>query len=82
MIANRFTVRLYRRSSEQAEVDTNLDPGDDAMLRAVLERMVTDVQGDLRLDLSEWSIVVHSLGGGRIRARCRITSSGATSVDR
>jgi len=46
--------------------DANLDPKDGAMLRATLERMVEVERGSLRLDLSEWSLVVHGLGGGMI----------------
>jgi hypothetical protein len=33
------------------------------MLRATLERMVENQRGSLRLDLSEWSLVVRNIGG-------------------
>jgi hypothetical protein len=82
MTAKRYTVRTYWRSSMQAQEDTNLDPRDDAILRQTLEQMVQARQGTLRLDLSEYSIVVHSAGGGRIHARCGIAPNGGTLVRR
>ncbi|MDQ1678052.1 MAG: hypothetical protein QOF58_6656 [Pseudonocardiales bacterium] len=82
MTAKRYTVRMYWRSSMQVQEDTNLDPRDDAILRQTLERMVQARQGTLRLDLSEYSIVVHSAGGGRVHARCGVASNGATQVRR
>jgi hypothetical protein len=82
MTAKRYTVRMYWRSSMQAQEDTSLDPRDDAILRQTLERMVQDRHGTLRLDLSEYSIVVHTAGGGRIHARCEVAPNGATLVHR
>lgn len=80
--AQRYTLRLYWRSSMLREEVTNLDPRDDAMLRATLERLVEAERGTLRLDLSEWSLVVHTVGGGQIRARVNVAPSGATEVKR
>jgi len=80
MAAKRYTLRLYQRSRMIRQEDANLDPKDDAMLRATLERMVEAERRSLRLDLSEWSLVVHSLGGGMIRARLYVTSSGSNDV--
>lgn len=82
MIPKRYTVRLYWRSSKVGEEEANLDPRDDGILRETLEQLVLAKQGTLRLDLSEWSIVVHNIGGGQIRARVRVTPSGATEVRR
>lgn len=82
MAAKRYTLRLYQRSHMVRQEDANLDPKDNAMLRSTLERMVEAERGTLKLDLSEWSLVVHSLGGGMIRARLRITESGATETRR
>lgn len=82
MAANRYTVRMYWRSSMEAQEDTNLDPRDDDMLRETLERMVQTKRGTLKLDLSEFRLVVHSLGGGQIKAECRIDPSGWTLAKR
>jgi hypothetical protein len=62
--------------------DANLDPRDDAMLRATLECMVEEERSSLRLDLSEWSLVVHNLGGGMVQARLGVTGAGASTVKR
>lgn len=80
--ARRYTVRLYLRSSKVGEEEANLDPRDEAILRQTLERMVLARQGTLRLDLSEWSIVVHNVGGGQVQARVKVTPAGATEVRR
>jgi len=82
MAAKRYTLRLYQRSRMVRQEDANLDPKDGAMLRATLERMVEVERGSLRLDLSEWSLVVHGLGGGMIWARVRVAPSGATDLVR
>lgn len=82
MAAKRQTLRLYQRSRMVRQEDANLDPTDETMLRTTLEHMVGAERGSLRLDLSEWSLVVHSLGGGMIRARVRITPAGATEISR
>jgi len=66
----------------QGEEETNLDPRDDAILRQTLERLVLAKQGTLKLDLSEWSLVVHNVGGGQIQARVKVRSAGATEVRR
>jgi hypothetical protein len=42
--------------------------------------MVHAKRATLRLDLSEYSIVVHSLGGGQVKAQCTIAPNGATMV--
>lgn len=82
MNARRYTVRLYWYSTRRAQEDRNLDPRDDRALRRVLEEMVESARGDLRTDLSRWRIDVHTLGGGRIHARCTVTRSGETEVTR
>lgn len=82
MIARRYTVRLYWRRSMKAQQDVNLDPKSDRVLRALLEDLVAQVRGNLRCDLSEWKVVVHALGGGRIHATCTVTSDGFTKVTR
>jgi hypothetical protein len=75
-------LRLYWRSTLEAQEDTNLDPTDEKMLRSTLERMVEEKRGTLKLDLSEWSLAVHSPGGGRIHARLRVTPAGLNQVRR
>lgn len=80
--ASRYTLRLYWRSMIESQEDSNLDPKDDTMLRSTLERMVHAKRGTLKLDLSEWSLTVHSLGGGRVHARLRVSPSGASEVRR
>jgi hypothetical protein len=80
--AQRYTLRLYRRSARVRQEDASLDPRDDAMLRATLERLVEAERGTLQLDLSEWWLRVHTLGGGQIRAEVRVTPFGATEVKR
>jgi hypothetical protein len=82
MNAQRYTLRLFRRSSKVRQEDANLDPRDDAVLRTTLERLVEAERGTLSLDLSEWWLRVHSLGGGQIRAEVRVSPSGATEVKR
>jgi hypothetical protein len=82
MTAQRYTVRMYWRSTMEAQEDTNLDPRDGSILRQTLERMVQKKRGTLKLDLSEYSLVVHSLGGGQVKARCTIAPNGATLVKR
>jgi hypothetical protein len=39
-------------------------------------------RGTLKLDLSEWTMVVPSLGGGMVRATVKVTPSGATETRR
>jgi hypothetical protein len=46
------------------------------------ERMVEEKRGTLKLDLSEWSLAVHSPGGGRVHARLRVTPAGLNDVRR
>lgn len=82
MAAKRYTLRLYQRSRMVRQEDANLDPRDDGILRATLERMVEAERGTLKLDLSEWSLVVHSLGGGMIRARVQVAPVGTTNIRR
>ncbi|WP_431976110.1 hypothetical protein [Micromonospora haikouensis] len=82
MNARRYTVRLYWHGTRRSQEDRNLDPHDNATLRAVLEEMVTTAHGDLRTDLSKWRLDVHTLGGGRIHARCTVTPGGLTEVTR
>lgn len=82
MNARRFTVRLYERTTMRLQKDLNLDPADDKRLREVLEELVTEHRGDINTDLSVWSIVVHTLGGGQIKAKCLVAASGSTEVKR
>lgn len=82
MAAKRYTLRLYQRSRMVRQEDANLDPRDDDMLRATLERMVEAERGTLRLDLSEWSLVVHNHGGGMIQARLAVNDLGVSDVRR
>lgn len=82
MAAKRYTLRLYQRSRMVRQEDANLDPRDDDMLRATLERLVEAERGTLRLDLSDWSLVVHNPGGGMIQARAQVTPTGMTEIRR
>lgn len=82
MIAKRYTVRLYRRAVQESQTDVNLDPADDKRCREVLEDLVKAKAGDLNRDLSEWWIRVHTLGGGQVKATCKVTASGSTEVKR
>lgn len=82
MPAIRVTVRLYKHNYRQSQEDINLDPKSDEALRAQLERMVKAKEKTLDLDLSKYRIMVHSLGGGRVLARCRVSDAGATVVKR
>lgn len=82
MSARRYTVRLFEGAMRRGQEDLNLDPRNRQILRSTLERMVLSKMGTLDLDLSRWSLVVHSLGGGQIQARCRVLASGATEVSR
>ena len=80
MAANRYTVRMHWRSALESQEDVNLDPRDEVILRSTLERMVLARRGTLRLDLSEFSLWVHSVGGGQVKARCTVAANGATVV--
>jgi hypothetical protein len=80
MAAKRYALRLYWRMSLRMQEDTNLDIKDDKFLRETLERMVIATRGTLKLDLSEWSLVVHNPGGGMIQRRVKVLPSGATEV--
>jgi len=82
MVAKRVTVRLYKGRYKEGQEDINLDPAVDKALRAQLERMVEAKAKTLDLDLSKWRIVVHTLGGGRILARCSVSPAGETMVKR
>ncbi len=82
MSAQRYTIRLHWRSRQERQCDTNIDPTDNQALRDRLESMVKAARGTLDLDLSEWSVTVHSLGGGMVRAKCRVSPSGETEVTR
>ena len=81
MAAKRYTLRLYWRKSLQQE-DTNLDIKDERFLRETLERLVAAKRGTLKLDLSEYSMVVHNPGGGMIQRRVKVLPSGATEIKR
>lgn len=82
MTAKRYLVRLYEHRTRRLEREVNLDPKDDAILRSTLEDLVKAKVGHLRVDLSRWSIRVHNLGGGMVRARCWVSKTGATVVKR
>ncbi len=82
MVAKRVTVRLYKGNHRMGQEDINLDPAVDEALRGQLERMVKAKEKTLDLDLSKWRIVVHTLGGGRVLARCKVSDAGATVVKR
>jgi hypothetical protein len=82
MPTKRYTVRLYWQSSRESEEVVRLDPRSTAALRSVLERMVEVHQGAAAGDLSGYSIVVQSRGNGLVYARCRVTTTGVTEVER
>jgi hypothetical protein len=82
LAAKRYTLRLYWRKSLQLQEDTNLDVKDEKFLRETLERMVMAKRGTLKLDLSEYSMVVHNPGGGMIQRRVKVLPSGATEIKR
>jgi hypothetical protein len=77
--ADRYTIKVYRNGRRQGDpVDLNLDPTDDARCREVLEDLVKQRAGTLKLDLSQWSMDVHRLGGGMVRRTVSIDPSGRT----
>lgn len=80
MAAKRYTLRLYWRRSLQLQEDTNIDIKDEKFLRETLERLVVAKRGTLKLDLSEYSMVVHNPGGGMIQRRVLVLPSGATKI--
>lgn len=81
--AELYEIRLYQGGSLLLSEETNLDPRDDRMLRSTLERLVKAKRRTLRLDLSEYSIDVHSFGFGTRRvATCTVTPHGRTKVKR
>jgi hypothetical protein len=80
MAAKRYTLRLYWLSSLELQEDTNLDINDEVFLRQTLERMVLAKRGTLKLDLSQFSMVVHNPGGGMRHRRVKVLPSGATQV--
>lgn len=82
MSAKLHTVRLFWRSTREVQVDTHIDPTSSKALRALLERLVKEKRGHLRVDLSNFSLTVHTVGGGRRVARCKVTGIGETEVTR
>lgn len=79
MTAGRFTLKLYRNGSRQGDpVDLNFDVDDEERCREVLEQLVKNRARHLDLDLSQWSVDVHRLGGGQVRRTISIDSSGRT----
>lgn len=84
MTARRYAVRLYYlTSSKRAEREVNLDPADDGRLREVLEDLVKGVRGNLKCDLSEWSIRVSTVGGAPYQvAALSVDTSGRSVVKR
>jgi hypothetical protein len=81
MAANRVTLRLYQRMSKIAEQETNLDVNDEKFLRETLERMVLEKRGTLKLNLSDFKMIVHRPGGSILR-KVQVLPSGATQVKR
>jgi hypothetical protein len=82
MRAKRYTLRLYWRTSREAEQSAPLDVHSSAALRAALEDMVAACHGPDVDDLSEYSLVVRTPGNGRVHARCWIALNGVTEVER
>lgn len=78
MAAKRYTVKLFKRGWKKHQQDANLDPTSPAALRATLEQLVEAHHGSLKVDLSEWSIEVQTLGGGMIHGRCSVAKNGLT----
>jgi hypothetical protein len=80
----RVTLRLYRGMSVKGpEVVTNLDPGDDDVLRGWFDKRVQAVMGTLQLDLSNgWCLHVIDVRGGPIYAKVRVKRNGETAVTR
>lgn len=82
MIAKRYRIRLYHWAAPQGkQIEVNLDPSIDSVLRAQLEAMVKARKGTLNLDLAHWKIVVRTMAGHKI-ARCEVTTTGGTAVKR
>lgn len=82
-MADKHTLRLFWRSTEEQQVDRYLDPSDDEMLRETLEELAERKRGGPKwVDLAEWRLVVHSLGGGQVKATCSVDKSGRTVVTR
>jgi len=78
----RYTLRLHRGLFVRAEVEANIDPADNAALRAQFEAMVKAKTGTLNTDLTKWTLRVHRLGGGMVIATVTVARSGATVVTR
>jgi hypothetical protein len=83
LAANLCTVRLYKGAALKRERDLNLDPRSNRILRETLERMVIEHEGNLRRDLSQYSLHVHVANlGKRLLARCNVDRDGRTMVRR
>ena len=79
MTADRYTIKIYRNGRKQGDpMDMNFDPTDDQRCREVLEDLVKQRAGSLKLDLSQWSLEICRLGGGQVRRTVSIDPSGRT----
>lgn len=83
MTAGRWLVTLHPSYSERqlAARETNLDPDDHAHLREVLEDMVLQLRGTLRLHLEDYRIRIRK-PGSTVWGWCGIDRSGRTVIKR
>lgn len=83
MTASRWLVTLHPSYSERelAARETNIDPDDAVHLRELLEDMVQQYRGTLRLDLSQYRIRIRRAGSS-VWGWCGVGRSGRTEVRR
>lgn len=83
MTARKYTLRLYQHGRLKGEKSAVLDPSSNARLRALLDEWAEAKANGMPVhDYSDWHMVVHTLGGGRVHATVRITGDGTSAVTR
>ncbi len=82
MAARRRTVRLYRLGRLKGEKVLTIDDARDLVLRKVLDEWVDELMGTGKFVITQWSMVVHTVGGGMVRAKVTVNSDLVTVVKR
>lgn len=83
MSAERWLVTLHPSYSERelAARETNLDPNDHKRLRELLEDMVHQLRGTLKLHLEDYRIRIRK-PGSTVWGWCGVDQSGRTVIKR
>lgn len=79
MAAERYKVQLLDGGSRLTELETNVDPRDYEAVRALLERLVKEKRGTLRLDLSRYRLQIAIPYGRPVYVS--VNGGGETTID-